>query len=162
MVELKQKLLIYLLCLVLFSSIAGFPSLASAAGTSMQSYGGSRATVPYTEIEDELRYFRMIGDLLIGRPLLLAATGVGTGIFLASLPFSILGGNVKEAANTLVIGPARQTFIRCLGCRISALGSDQHTKDLNTPKERKPLTKEDTPHMHTDKTKPSEDIAPKK
>jgi hypothetical protein len=154
MVEIKQKLLTYLLCLAFFSSIASAPSLASAADNSMQSYDGSRAAVPYAMTE-EVRYFRMIGDLFIARPLLLAATGIGTGIFLVSLPFSALGGNVKEAANTLVISPAWQTFMRCLGCRISALGS--YTKEINTPQERKPL--EDTPH--TDKTKPSEDTIPK-
>lgn len=137
MAEFKQKLLIYLLCLLFFGSAVSFPVLANAAGSSMQGYGGSRLGASYTETEDEPRFFRMIGDLIIGRPLLLAATGLGTGIFLASLPFSLLGGNVKEAANTLVVGPARQTFVRCLGCRLSTLGPNQYHYS-NTPVEEDP------------------------
>jgi hypothetical protein len=150
MIALKQKLLAYLLCLAFFSSIASFPSLANAAGTSMQGYDRSYAEVPYAETE-ELRYFGMIGDLLIARPLLLAATVLGTGMFLISLPFSALGGNAKEAANTLVVSPAWETFIRCLGCRMSALRSDQY---INTRREQRP-SKEGAPHVHT-KIKPSE------
>lgn len=132
MAKFKQKFLAYLLCLAFFSSATSFPVLANAADTSMQSYDRSRTGSSYTETEDEPRYFRMIGDLLIGRPLLLVATGLGTGIFLASLPFSLLGGNLKEAADTLVVGPARQTFVRCLGCRMSAVGSNQHPETSET------------------------------
>jgi hypothetical protein len=158
MTALKKRLLSYLLCLAFFSSTASFPSLANAAGTSMQGYGGSPAVVPYAETE-ELNYFRMIGDLVFARPLLLAATVVGTGMFLVSLPFSALGGNIEGAANTLVISPAWETFIRCLGCRMSALGSDQY---IRSPREQKPLTKEENiPHVHTDKAKPSGAIIPK-
>jgi len=58
----------------------------------------------------------MFGDAVLARPLLLAGTLVGTGLFVVTLPFSALGGNVKEAANTLVVGLAKTTFTRCLGC----------------------------------------------
>jgi hypothetical protein len=58
----------------------------------------------------------MTGDLLIARPLSLAVTVVGVAVFLVSLPFSLLGGNVGEAGKTLVVGPATTTFVRCLGC----------------------------------------------
>lgn len=58
----------------------------------------------------------MTGDALIARPLLLAGTLAGTGLFVVTLPFSALGGNVKEAADTLVVGIAKTTFLRCLGC----------------------------------------------
>jgi hypothetical protein len=46
----------------------------------------------------------------------LALTLGGTAAFVASLPFTALGGNVEEAAKTLVIGPAKSTFTRCMGC----------------------------------------------
>ena len=59
----------------------------------------------------------MTGDLLVARPVMLAITVVGAGIFLVSLPFSLAGGNAKEAAETLVIKPAYTTFVRCLGCK---------------------------------------------
>lgn len=58
----------------------------------------------------------MMGDALLARPLLLAGTLAGTGLFVVTLPFSALGGNVKEAADTLVVGLAKSTFTRCLGC----------------------------------------------
>lgn len=58
----------------------------------------------------------MVADLLVARPLLIGMTVVGTGLFIVSLPFSALGGNVDEAADQLVAGPARNAFVRCLGC----------------------------------------------
>jgi len=62
----------------------------------------------------------MTGDVLLVRPLTLVATVIGAGLFVVSLPFSALGGNVGEAGNTLVATPFKATFMRCLGC------SDKH------------------------------------
>ncbi|WP_250655506.1 hypothetical protein [Alkalimarinus coralli] len=61
----------------------------------------------------------MTGDALIARPALLAMTVVGSVVYLVSLPFSALGGNAGEAADVLVVGPAKATFVRCLGCSMS-------------------------------------------
>ena len=58
----------------------------------------------------------MAFDGLIVRPLTLVATAIGTVIWVATLPFSVLGGNAGEAAEVLVLTPAKATFIRCLGC----------------------------------------------
>lgn len=58
----------------------------------------------------------MILDGLIARPMLLALTVGGTALFVVTLPFTTLGGNVKETAKTLVSGPAHATFVRCMGC----------------------------------------------
>ncbi|MGQ4878024.1 hypothetical protein ACOJCM_05570 [Billgrantia sp. LNSP4103-1] len=58
----------------------------------------------------------MIADALIARPLLAVATIGGTALFVISLPFSAMGGNVEAAAETLVKTPAEATFRRCLGC----------------------------------------------
>jgi hypothetical protein len=63
--------------------------------------------------------FSMIGDLLIARPLLIGATAIGAVAFVISLPFTALGGNVKEAGQALVADPAREAFARCLGCTSS-------------------------------------------
>lgn len=60
--------------------------------------------------------YAMIGDLLIARPLLLAATVIGAGAFVVSLPFTALGGGVGDAGKALVVDPAKATFVRCLGC----------------------------------------------
>ncbi len=66
----------------------------------------------------------MIADLTIARPLLLVATAVGLTAYVASLPFSLAGGNAAEAGKTLVVGPAKTTFVRCLGCKNSGYGKN--------------------------------------
>lgn len=67
-------------------------------------------------IEDRPGEIAMIGDAAIARPVLLASTLIGTGLFIVTLPFSALGGNIPEAGEYLVAAPARSTFLRCLGC----------------------------------------------
>ena len=59
----------------------------------------------------------MAGDLLVARPAGLVLTVAGTAAWIVSLPFTLLGGNAGSAAETLMIGPAKTTFVRCLGCR---------------------------------------------
>ncbi|MBV1960413.1 MAG: hypothetical protein KUG52_00360 [Immundisolibacteraceae bacterium] len=59
---------------------------------------------------------QMGADLIIARPVQLAATLVGTVVFVASLPFTVMGDNVGQAAKALVADPAKATFARCLGC----------------------------------------------
>ena len=68
---------------------------------------------------DEPGTWEMTADAVIGRPLGLVVTTVGVAAFVVSLPFSALGGNVGDAAETLVVDPVRATFVRCLGCRTS-------------------------------------------
>lgn len=60
--------------------------------------------------------YSMVGDLLIARPLGLAATAIGTTAFVVSLPFTLLSNSVGSAAEALVVEPAKMTFTRCLGC----------------------------------------------
>ena len=67
-------------------------------------------------IEENPSALAMTGDAIFARPVLFGMTVIGTAVFVASLPFSLLGGNVGEAAETLVVGPAKTTFVRCLGC----------------------------------------------
>lgn len=58
----------------------------------------------------------MVTDVVLVRPVMLAITAVGSVFFVVSLPFSLIGGNAGEAADTLVVQPANNTFVRCLGC----------------------------------------------
>lgn len=58
----------------------------------------------------------MIVDGLIYRPLSLAGTIIGTGLYIVTLPFSLTGDNEEQARQRLVIEPANATFNRCLGC----------------------------------------------
>jgi hypothetical protein len=66
----------------------------------------------------------MMLDGLIYRPLSLAGTIIGTGVFIVTLPFSLPGGNADDAGRRLVLEPARDTFTRCLGC-IDPVGDRQ-------------------------------------
>jgi hypothetical protein len=58
----------------------------------------------------------MVTDAVLVRPMGLVFTVIGAAVFVVTLPFSALGGNVGQAGNTLVAGPFRTTFDRCLGC----------------------------------------------
>ena len=58
---------------------------------------------------------QMAVDLVIVRPLSLAGTLIGVGIFVVALPFNALTLNFKEPAQALVIEPAKYTFTRKLG-----------------------------------------------
>lgn len=66
--------------------------------------------------DDEPSAGAMVADLVVARPVGLIATVLGSAAFVVSLPFSAIGGNVDQAADALVKGPARTTFVRCLGC----------------------------------------------
>jgi len=68
------------------------------------------------EVEEEPSALAMAGDAIIARPLGLVFTVVGTALYVVTLPFSALGGNAKQAGQELVVGPAKATFVRCLGC----------------------------------------------
>lgn len=57
----------------------------------------------------------MVIDAILIRPLGIAATIFGSFVFVISLPFSSLGGNVEEVAQKLVEEPGSYTFKRPLG-----------------------------------------------
>lgn len=86
----------------LLAVLAAGPTLAASGSYSMES--GPRW-------EDQVM------DAVVARPLGIVATGAGAVVWGVSLPFSLLGGNAGESADKLVGGPARETFVRCLGCR---------------------------------------------
>lgn len=50
----------------------------------------------------------MIGDLLIARPFLIAATAVGAVAFVVSLPFTAASGSVGKAGQALVVDPGKE------------------------------------------------------
>jgi hypothetical protein len=58
----------------------------------------------------------MVGDVLIARPLGLVMFAIGSAVYLATLPISLAGGNAGEAGDRLVLQPAKEVFVRCLGC----------------------------------------------
>lgn len=58
----------------------------------------------------------MFADAAIVRPLMLGATALGTGIFLVTLPLSIIGGNTDQAAQRLIVEPGNHLLKPCFGC----------------------------------------------
>src|SRR5262245_29399808 len=54
-------------------------------------------------------------DVVVVRPGCLAATLVGSVLFVVSLPFAAASKSVKKTAHTLVVNPARATFTRPVG-----------------------------------------------
>jgi len=70
-------------------------------------------------VEEKPSALAMVGDAVFARPALLAMTIVGSAVYTVSLPFSLMGGNASEAGHTLVVGPSKATFVRCLGCTMS-------------------------------------------
>ena len=64
---------------------------------------------------DEVNVWSVVGDVLVCRPLGIAATVIGSAVFIVSLPFSALGHNVDETASILVKEPFRFTFQRPVG-----------------------------------------------
>jgi hypothetical protein len=63
----------------------------------------------------EITAEKMIFDFILVRPLGIVATAVGTCFFIVSLPFSLSGGNTKDAYQKMVVGPLKYTFKRPLG-----------------------------------------------
>lgn len=102
--------------LALTSGLLALPALADV---SQQNTSGD----PYYTVEAPKGY-AMIGDLIIARPLLIGATAIGAAAFVVSLPFTALGGNVGEAAQSLVVEPGKEAFVRCLGCTSSGYKKD--------------------------------------
>ncbi len=83
-------------------------------------------------VEEDPSALAMVGDAVIARPLGLAFTAIGAVAYVVTLPFSLAGGNAKEAGETLVVGPAMSTFVRCLGCTKSGYKRDVRYADAET------------------------------
>jgi len=98
-------------------SASGKLLTACAAGALL--LGSLSAPLAYAGPEDEPSGGEMMVDALVARPIGVVTTAVGAAAFIVTLPFSAMGGNIDKAADKLVVDPARETFVRCLGCRQS-------------------------------------------
>lgn len=107
----------------LFRSTAAVLALTTAVLAMPASAQQNTAAAPLYETETPAA-FAMVGDLLIARPLLIAATVIGAGVFVLTLPFSAGGGNIGKAGKALVVEPGAAAFVRCLGCTVSGYQRD--------------------------------------
>jgi hypothetical protein len=57
----------------------------------------------------------MLVDIVVMRPLGLAATVIGTALTIVALPFTIPTGSVGDSAREMIVKPAQYTFKRPLG-----------------------------------------------
>lgn len=77
----------------------------------------------------------MIADAVVARPLYFALSQIGAAVYTVTLPFTLLGGNADQAAETLVVTPLQGAFVRCLGCgkidsQVSNLSEHDGTKRI--------------------------------
>lgn len=88
-------------------------------------------------VDESPNEFAMVGDLVVARPIGLVMTVGGVVVWLVSLPFTLMAGHASEAAETLMLGPAEATFVRCLGCRNPGYtGRDTAQTERNEEKAR--------------------------
>lgn len=95
---------------VLSLAIASF---VFAATTALAGYPAPEQDI-YLE-DDDVAGLEIVVDLVIARPLGLAATVLGTAFFVAGAPFAALAGDFETPAHFLVVEPFRYTFERPLG-----------------------------------------------
>jgi high-affinity K+ transport system ATPase subunit B len=82
--------------------------IATASLVQAQEYASS-------PVEREITADAMLADLVLLRPLGIAATILGSAVFVASLPFTLPTRSVDKAAQKLVVEPGKFTFVRPLG-----------------------------------------------
>jgi len=108
---MKSKVLLVILAISLVCAWGG----VGAAGQIGYSMRGAEAGFGFKPDPNPPSSSVVAVDAIIGRPLGLAATIAGTGVFLVTLPFSLTSESTGEAAWGLVGRPGGWTFVRPLG-----------------------------------------------
>jgi hypothetical protein len=101
----KRKLLIFTLC---FLGIGIWVNLAEAGDTGYR-FRPSKFNLKSDALP---RSGIVFFDAVVGRPVGLATTIAGTGIYLATLPMTLPTGSAGEAGWELVARPGGWTFVR--------------------------------------------------
>jgi hypothetical protein len=99
--SLNRKLITYFLAVTLATSNLAFVSTAYARDYDSNSERPSGSA--------------MLADAVFMRVPMTAVTLVGAAVFVVTLPFSALGGNVGEAGTKLVKEPFEYAWVRPLG-----------------------------------------------
>lgn len=100
----------------MFRTTAALLALCMSLMTVSASAASSNASGnPIYEVEAPPAY-SIVADVVIARPLLIAATVIGAGLFVVTLPFSAMGGGIGRTGKALVVEPGKAAFVRCLGC----------------------------------------------
>jgi len=96
-----------------YRKLAG-PVLAALLAVTQLVFVPTAAAGNY-DLESEPSSGAMLADMFMIRPTMLVGTAIGVATFVVSLPFTLLGGNMDQAANQLVSKPVKYTFVRPLG-----------------------------------------------
>ena len=107
---MKSKILVVMLAVSLVCAWSG-TSAAGVLGYSLDRTDRGFARKADTEPSAGV----VAADGLIARPLGLATTLAGTGLFILTLPFSIPAGSVNESAQGMIVRPGGYTFVRPMG-----------------------------------------------
>ena len=108
---MKRKVLLVILVVSLVC-VWGGAATAGQIGYSMRSMDTGFGIKPQTAPPNSSV---VAADAIIGRPLGLATTIAGTGVFILTLPFSLPSHSVDTAGWGLVGRPGGWTFVRPLG-----------------------------------------------
>lgn len=112
---MTRRLLTVILAITLVGTWVGF-AIAGEAYSIRKAYNMDKAEEGFAEpSKSEPNASVVAADAIVGRPLGLASTLVGTGVFLVTLPFSAPSKSVDTAAWGLVGRPGGWTFDRPLG-----------------------------------------------
>lgn len=112
---MTRRLLTGIMAIMLVATWAGLGA-AGEAYSIRKAYNMDKAEEGFVEPPaGEARASVVMADAAIGRPLGLATTLIGTGVFLVTLPFSVPSRSVDTAAWGLVGRPGGWTFNRPLG-----------------------------------------------
>jgi len=107
---MKSKILVVMLTVSLVC-VWGGSSVAGVLGYSLDR--AERGFAPKPDAEPSAAV--VAADGLIARPLGLATTIAGTGLFLLTLPFSVPSGSVNESGRGMIGRPGGWTFVRPMG-----------------------------------------------
>ena len=91
------------------------------------------------------RAFDATVDIILVRPISLAATVVGTAVFIVSLPFSIPSKSVGATAKALVADPFNFTFTRPVGVFNEMETGRTQSTEVPAPAVEKAPASENTP-----------------
>lgn len=88
---------------------------SASAGTYRGSVSSGLWAPPEAVEKEQPLAARLIVDVLIARPIGFASTILGTGVFVAWLPYTLPTLSVGESAKGLIVDPFKFTFMRPLG-----------------------------------------------
>lgn len=108
---MKNKILVVMLALVLVCVFSG-GAAAGVLGYSLDRAGMKAFTEPPRQ---EPSAAVVAADAVIARPIGLALTLAGTGVFLVTLPMSAISSSVDTAGQGLITKPGGYTFVRPFG-----------------------------------------------